>query len=101
MALNLRPIPGGVVIAVKVVPGASRDQIAGLLGDRLKIRTAAPPEDGKANAAIRALLARALGVPLSCVHVVSGSTRPLKEIEVRSIDIDRFRAALSPHLPAD
>ena len=47
-----------LVLRVKAVPGAKRDAIAGALGDRLKIRVAAPPEDGQANAAIRALLAR-------------------------------------------
>jgi len=50
------------LIAVKAVPGAARDEIAGLLGERLKVRVAAPPEDGKANEAICRVLAAALGL---------------------------------------
>ena len=39
-------------LEVKVVPGASRSEVTGWLGDSLKIRVAAPPERGKANAAV-------------------------------------------------
>ncbi len=51
-----------VLIWVKAVPGASRNEIAGVVGDRLKIRISAPPEGGKANKAICKLLASSLGV---------------------------------------
>ena len=44
-------------LRVKVVPGASRAEIVGVLGDRLKIRIAAPPEHGKANQALLLLTA--------------------------------------------
>lgn len=62
---DLPPFAGlttdGLILRLKVVPGASRDAVAGVLGGRLKVRVAAPPEAGKANAAVLALLARALG----------------------------------------
>jgi uncharacterized protein (TIGR00251 family) len=51
----------GLVLRLKVVPGASRSQLAGVLGDRLKLRIAAPPEAGKANVAVLALLGQWLG----------------------------------------
>jgi uncharacterized protein (TIGR00251 family) len=70
------------VIQVKVVPKASRDEIAGWLGDRLKIRVSAPPERGKANAAVEKLLAETLGLPPSAVRVVAGATTPLKAVEI-------------------
>ncbi|MGB9626422.1 MAG: DUF167 domain-containing protein, partial [Phycisphaerae bacterium] len=50
--LAYRDTPGGVEVAVKVVPGSSRDRIMGVLGDALKIAVAAPPEKGKANQAV-------------------------------------------------
>ena len=67
---------------VKAVPGASRDEIGGRLGDRLKVRVSAPPEGGRANRAICELLAAALGVRPRDVAVVAGQTRAEKTVEV-------------------
>ena len=72
--------PVGLELRVKVVPGASRDQFAGLLGDRLKIRVAAPPEAGKANAAVLALLGRWLG--RQDLQVLAGHAAAVKPILV-------------------
>lgn len=83
-----------VRVAVKAVPGSSRDAIAGPLGDRLKVRVAAPPEDGKANKAIEALLAAACGLPARNATVTAGHTRPEKTIELRGIDVPTARAKL-------
>lgn len=63
------------IIRLKVVPGASRNAIAGLLGDRLKVRVSAPPEGGKANKAICRVLANELGCS---VVIESGHGSPLK-----------------------
>lgn len=72
----------GSLIRVKAVPGAKRDEIVGLLGDRLKVRISAPPEGGKANMAIRALLAAALGVRERDVEIVSGHANAEKTVRV-------------------
>ena len=80
-------VPGGVALRVKVVPGASRSRIKGILADRLKVTVAAPPEAGKANAAVCALLAKALGAPRRDVSVVAGAQQPLKTIEVVGLDL--------------
>ena len=53
--IDVRDVGGGTVIPVKVVPGSSRDRIAGVLGDCLKITTSQPAEKGKANKGIAAL----------------------------------------------
>ncbi len=89
----------GVAIRVKAVPGASRDQLAGMLGDRLKLSVSAPPEGGKANKAICALLADVLGVAKRDVAVASGHTRPQKTVEAAgisaSIAIEKISRILS------
>ena len=71
-----------VRLPVKVVPGASRDGITGWLGDALKVRVSAPPERGKANAAVERLIADALGVASKGLRVVSGQASPRKIVEV-------------------
>lgn len=76
---------GAVLIAVKAVPGARRDQLAGPLGDRLKVRVSAPPEGGKANKAIAKLLAGVLGVRAKDVTLENGSSSPLKTWRVRGV----------------
>ena len=81
-----------VLVRVKAVPGASRDAIAGVLGDRLKVRVAAPPEGGKANAAIAALLASACGVGVRLVTIESGPSQPQKCFRVRGVDGPRVAA---------
>ncbi len=74
-----------VRILVKAVPGAKRDEVAGRLGDRLKVRVSAPPEGGKANRAICDVIAAALGVKPRDVRVVSGLSRAEKTIEVEGV----------------
>jgi uncharacterized protein len=61
---------------VKVVPGSSRDQIVGWLGDALKIRVTAPPETSKANEAIIELLAERLGIGTDAIQIESGHSSP-------------------------
>ena len=60
------------VIAVKVVPRAAKDEIVGWLEGALKVRVRAPPEDGRANRALEALLAEALRLKKNAVTVVGG-----------------------------
>lgn len=91
--IEARP-DGSVWIFVKAVPGASRDGIAGRLGDRLKVRVAAPPEGGKANKAICGLLASALGVRAQDVEVVAGHGRAEKTVRVAGIDAEAAAKAL-------
>jgi len=80
---------------VKVVPGSSRDKVAGALGDCLKIVTSAAAEKGEANAAVSRALAKALGVPERSVTLLSGRTSPRKEFHVAGIGADDVHELLS------
>ena len=77
-----------VKLTVKVVPGASRSSVVGWLGDMLKIRISAPPEKGKANAAVLKLLAKELHLHESALSIVSGSTSQRKVIEIQGMTLD-------------
>lgn len=71
-----------VVLTLRVQPGARRTEVAGLHGDALKVRLAAPPVDGKANAELLRYLADAFGVPLRNVTLVRGETSRQKIVRV-------------------
>jgi uncharacterized protein (TIGR00251 family) len=76
---------GEVRLNVKVVPKSGRSEIAGLMADgTLKVKVHSPPEKGKANAELCALVAAELGVRPRDVVILSGETAPLKRVLVRS-----------------
>lgn len=87
--------PGGVGLTVKVVPGASCTRVAGVWEDALRLTISAPPESGKANAAIVDLLADVFGLRRSDVHIVSGQSRPLKRVLLAQLTVAEARARLS------
>ena len=67
---------------IKVVPASSRNCIAGWLGDTLKVRVTAQPERGKANAAVEATIAEALGISIASARVIQGKTSARKIVEI-------------------
>lgn len=76
-------------IALKVTPGARRDEILGweddypgISGRVLRLKVTAPPVEGKANKAIEAFLARTLGLPKGQVRIVAGNTGHIKRVEL-------------------
>ena len=73
-----------LVLQLQIQPRASSDAIAGVLGDRLKIRLTAPPVEGKANEHLIAWLARLFGVPRSQVILERGAGSKLKQVRIRS-----------------
>lgn len=83
------------VLRVKVVPGSSREAIAGRLGDRLKVRVSAPPEAGAANEAVCRSIAAALGVRARDVRIASGHTRPEKTLEIDGVDQAKVDALMN------
>jgi len=65
-----------------VQPGASHTEVSGTHGDALKVRLAAPPVDGKANAELLRFLAEAFGVPRRNVTLVRGETSRAKVVRI-------------------
>jgi uncharacterized protein (TIGR00251 family) len=81
-------------LRVRLQPRASRSEIVGARDGVLVVRVTAPPVDGKANAALCALLARVAGVAPSRVAVVRGQTARDKVVRVEGVDDVALRAAL-------
>lgn len=73
---------GSLVLTLHIQPGAKTTGFAGLHGEAMKIRLAAPPVDGKANAALCAFLADFCAVPKSAVTLISGETARAKRVRV-------------------
>jgi uncharacterized protein YggU (UPF0235/DUF167 family) len=87
LAAPYRLTADGLTLAVRVTPNAGSDRIEGRElradGDAvLRLRVAAVPDKGKANAAAVALLAKALGVPKSAIRLVAGETARSKVVEI-------------------
>ena len=83
-----------ILLPIKAVPGASRDQIAGMLGDRLKVRTTAAPKAGKANKAICSLIAQELCLKPSSIEIHSGHTNPEKILAISDSSFTTTQALL-------
>jgi len=92
----LRRNMNGVTIELRVQPRARRTALE-LVGGALKAAVTAPPEDGKANAAVIALLAKTWGLPKSAFTVVVGATDRHKIIHLQG-DPARLMQALAPWL---
>lgn len=83
---------GRITLTLHIQPGAKKTEFAGLHGDALKIRLAAPPVDGKANEALVRFLADVLDLPKSAVMLKSGQTSRRKVLEVTGSDPGRISA---------
>ena len=76
----LRVTNGTLFLDIKAVPGASKTEFAGIKDKRLRVRIAAAPEDGRANAELAAFLAKATGCPKRDLRLASGEKSRLKTI---------------------
>lgn len=94
MPLKIEVHRDGLVIAAKVVPKSSRDVIVGLLGEALKIKVVQPPEGGKANEAVIALVAKALNIAPQNIRVLAGQSQPHKRLLIRGVDSATVMARL-------
>ncbi|HET7090545.1 MAG TPA: DUF167 domain-containing protein [Anaerolineae bacterium] len=85
---------GGVTFAVRVIPRSSRNQIAGVQGDALRVKLAAPPVEGAANEALIGFLAERLGVRKSAVSIISGERNRSKTVRVDGVTRERVERVL-------
>jgi hypothetical protein len=85
---------GSIELHVHAQPGAGRTHIAGRHGDAVKIRVAVPPEHGRANNALAAVLAEAFGLKPASVTIVSGEKSRAKRFRLVVDDVDAFAGRL-------
>ncbi|HVM65630.1 MAG TPA: DUF167 domain-containing protein [Acidimicrobiales bacterium] len=81
-----------VVVHVHVQPGAGRTAVTGRHGNALKVKVGAPPQGGRANEAVLALLAEVLGAPVASLSLDGGATSRAKRVRVRGVapaDVER------------
>ena len=86
---------GRITLTLHIQPGAKKTECVGLHGDALKIRLAAPPVDGKANAALVAFVADYFGLAKSAVRLKSGQTSRRKVLEIADLTEARINELLS------
>lgn len=89
----------GTVLAVRAQPGAKRNTVLGTRAGALRVAVTAPPEKGKANAAIGAVLAECLGCRSSQIALISGETSRQKRFLVIGVTLDDLRRRLAAALP--
>jgi hypothetical protein len=93
--LDIQERDGVVVVAVRVQPRASRDEIAGEMNGALKIRLQAPAVEDRANEALVEFLARLLKTPKSAVRILSGERSRSKRLEIGGVTRQQILALLT------
>ena len=84
-------------LELKVIPNAPRDEIAGWLGDVLKVKIHAPALEGRANDALLDFIAGELGLPRRDVTLVRGEKSRHKVLRIAGLDDHAVRARLAVH----
>jgi uncharacterized protein (TIGR00251 family) len=83
--LDIDERDGALVVAVRVQPRASRDEVAGEMNGALKVRLQAPAVENRANEALCEYLAALLKMPKSAVRILSGDRSRIKRLEIRGV----------------
>ncbi len=89
--INYTEKDGAVTFSVRVAPRASKSEITGEFGGALKIRIAAAPIDGAANAELIKLLAKTFAISKSAIEIVVGETAKTKLIKISGIDAAKLK----------
>ena len=91
----------GTLLNIHVSPGAKSTSVEGLYGEgAIKLKVAAPPIGGKANAEVERFLSKLLGVPRSDVNIIRGASSRDKTVLVRGTTRAETHEALAAHLPS-
>ncbi len=90
----LTPHAEGVVLEVKALPGSKRDELRGVQNNALKVCVTQAPEKGKANKAIRKVLADAMKLRASQVELLSGETSSQKKFLLRGVDMSTIQETI-------
>jgi len=85
-----------VSIALRVYPNASRDEVLGFAGGVLRVKLAAPPVKGKANARLVAFLSKRLDVDKGSVEIVKGHTGRNKLVTIHGLSLEDITKRLAP-----
>jgi uncharacterized protein (TIGR00251 family) len=79
-------------IAIKAIPNAPRNQVAGWMGDMLKVKVHAPALEGRANEELCEFLAEELGLPKRAVALVHGEKSRQKLVAIEGLDLQHVKA---------
>ncbi len=90
----LRATPGGTLLAIKLQPRASANEIGEALGDELKIKVTAPPVDSAANESLVKFLAGRLGCAKNRVELLRGQTSRHKTVKLHGFTPEEVAALL-------
>jgi len=88
-----------ITLKVRLQPRASRDGIDGLHADALKVKVTAPPVEGRANKAVKKLLAEQLGISPSQIEIIAGERSREKLLRISGISRAEMERALGITLP--
>ena len=98
MPITITPHPEGSILAVRAQPGARKNAVLGEQGGALKVAVTAPPEDGRANAALVDVLREWLGVKRSQVELAGGPTNRNKTFLIRGVTPDELAERVAAKL---
>lgn len=83
-----------VEIFLHCQPGAKKTEVQGTYGDRLKIRLAAPPIEGRANEALISWLSKTLGISSSKIELLSGDTGRQKRLRILGVNLENIKSLI-------
>lgn len=94
-SLHFRAVPASSCrVELKVIPGASRDEVVGENGGVIRVKLRAPPVDGRANEALLEFLAERLGLRSSSLRLVTGATSRRKLVAIAGLSLAEVRQRL-------